>query len=174
MHRPAHTIAEKMIKVDHAGENGAVNIYRAQKTVSYLRARNLVPGLAQNQGDETKHRRIFGDYLARNGIRRCLSYHACGIGGYALGLVTGLIGPRAVAATTCAVEHVVLRHLEEQLLHLIEADDDAHHCVARIVDEEKSHHDAAASQLHEDTILTQILISVVAFSTEMVIRFGMR
>ncbi|WP_367281214.1 demethoxyubiquinone hydroxylase family protein [Sneathiella sp.] len=36
--RPAKKTAEKMIKVDHAGENGAVNIYRAQRTVALFRS----------------------------------------------------------------------------------------------------------------------------------------
>ncbi|MBL6938793.1 MAG: demethoxyubiquinone hydroxylase family protein [Alphaproteobacteria bacterium] len=40
--RPAATVAEKMIKVDHAGENGAVNIYRAQRLVARIRAPSLL------------------------------------------------------------------------------------------------------------------------------------
>lgn len=174
MARPARTLAEKMIKVDHAGENGAVNIYRAQKIAAYLRAKRLLPLLDQFQDHEKQHRRIFRDYLARKGIRRCTSYHVCGIGGYALGLITGLMGPNAVAATTYAVEHVVLGHLEEQINHLKDHDGDAHACVTQIVADEKSHHDAAESWLQKEKFLTRVLIRIVGISTEQVIRYGMR
>jgi len=39
----------------------------------------------------------------------------CGIGGFALGLFTGICGRASIAATTLAVETVVLRHLEGQI-----------------------------------------------------------
>lgn len=104
-----------MIKVDHAGENGAVNIYRAQAMVSIIFHRNLLPQLREFLGHENQHRMIFADYLGSHHIRRCISYHACGLGGFALGFVTALIGERAIFATTYAVENVVLEHLEHQL-----------------------------------------------------------
>tara|TARA_R110000868_G_scaffold6363_14_gene36188 strand:- start:759 stop:1250 length:492 start_codon:yes stop_codon:yes gene_type:complete len=163
-----------MIKVDHAGENGAVNIYRAQKLGACLRAKHLLPQLRQNQEHEEQHRRIFAAYLADRCIRPCASFHVCGIGGFTLGLVTGLMGPNAIAATTYAVEHVVLRHLEKQICQLQGVDSDALSCVIRIVEDEQSHHDAAVSKLQKENILVSLLIHIVGFSTEQVIRFGMR
>lgn len=174
MLRPAASIAEKMIKVDHAGENGAVNIYRAQILASKIRARALVPQLAEFQRHEEEHRKIFGTYLSRNGIRRCVSYHACGLGGYVLGFVTGLVGPNAVAATTYAVESVVLKHLEEQLAYLEQHGRDAYDCVSAIYDDELKHHDEAEGHLSQDGFLTKVLIAIVKGCTELVVRFGMR
>jgi 3-demethoxyubiquinol 3-hydroxylase len=46
----------------------------------------------------------------------------CGVGGFALGLVTGLCRRAAIAATTVAVEAVVLRHLEAQIAALASVD----------------------------------------------------
>jgi ubiquinone biosynthesis monooxygenase Coq7 len=172
--RPASTVAEKMIKVDHAGENGAVNIYRAQKLVARIRAPSLIKQLAEFQQHEEEHRRIFGDHLAGIGVRRCVSYHLSGAGGFSLGFVTGLIGPSAIAATTFAVEHVVLRHLEEQLEYLQRASPDARACVMRIYDDERAHHDTALGQLPREGRLTRSLIAVVQLCTELVIRIGMR
>jgi ubiquinone biosynthesis monooxygenase Coq7 len=63
---------------------------------------------------ELRHRALFQAELSRRGIRRCRSYHLCGLGGLTLGLVTGVIGARAIALTTEAVESIVLRHLEHQ------------------------------------------------------------
>ena len=163
-----------MIKVDHAGENGAVNIYRAQRVGSQIRTRKLIPKLTEFQRHEEEHRRLFNRYLATNDIRRCVSYHICGVGGYTLGLVTGLIGPSAVAATTFAVEKVVLEHLEEQIAYLAETDRLAFECVLGIFEDEMAHHDEARNQLNHDALITVALVFIVGACTEMVIRFGMR
>ena len=172
--RRASTVAEKMIKVDHAGEHGAVNIYRAQRLVASIRAPNLLPQLLDFQRHEEEHRRIFQAHLNMIGVRQCVSFHACGVGGFTLGLITGVIGPSAIAATTYAVEHVVLSHLEEQLDFLRSNDQSAHDCVVRIYADEKSHHDTAEAQIISDGLLTRMLIAIVKASTELVIRFGMR
>lgn len=172
--RPASTVAEKMIKVDHAGENGAVNIYRAQRLVARVRAPALLGQLTEFQKHEEEHRRIFRDHLAGIGVRRCVSYYFCGVGGFSLGLVTGLVGPSAIAATTFAVEHVVLRHLEEQLEYLETASPDARACVLRIYEDERAHHDAAEARLSCNGWLTRSLVAVVQTCTELVIWIGMR
>lgn len=172
--RPAKSIAEKMIKVDHAGENGAVNIYRAQYLVSQIRARSLLDELKHFQVHEMEHREIFSNYLASKGIRKCISYHLCGFGEWGLGFITGLIGPSAVMATTYAVENVVLNHLEHQSNHLLKVDVDAYTCVSAIIEDEKSHQDHALDKINTDQFLLKVLIKIVKFCTESVIRFGMR
>lgn len=172
--RRAFTEAEKMIKVDHAGENGAVNIYRGQRVIAKLFHPNLVANLIEFQKHEEQHREIFRHYLDSKNIRRCISYHACGLGGLILGLATGILGRKAIAATTYAVEHVVLRHLAEQISWLRQSDPAALSCVSRIFEDEKSHYDSAELQLGKLDRLTRSLIFIVKFSTESVIRFGMR
>jgi len=172
--RRAQSIPEKMIKVDHAGENGAVNIYRAQRLTSRLRAPKLLPELTHFQEHEEEHRDIFAGYLRENNIRRCVSYHLCGIGGFVLGFVTGLIGPKAVYATTYAVENVVLTHLEHQMAFLKTADTAAHDCVEKIVIDEREHHDSAKDKLGPAHLLSKVLIAIVKACTQGVIKFGMR
>ncbi len=163
-----------MIKVDHAGENGAVNIYRAQALVATLRCPRLKSQLKDFQSHEEEHRQIFATFLDQNGIRRCVSYHLTGIGGFALGLVTGLMGPPAIAATTYAVENVVLEHLEHQMAYLKDCSPDAHKAVSDIYQDEKDHHDHAKSQMQSEKLLSKILVLVIRGSTQAVIWFGMR
>jgi ubiquinone biosynthesis monooxygenase Coq7 len=50
-----------------------------------------------------------------------------------LGLITGAFGRRAIAATTVAVERVVLRHLEQQLDQLRGKDEAAVEAIESIV-----------------------------------------
>jgi len=172
--RPAKSIAEKMIKVDHTGENGAVNIYRSQRWVSHIRARHLVPQLAEFQNHEEEHRDIFSKHLKSIGVRRCVSYHISGLGGFVLGFVTALIGPKAIAATTYAVENVVLEHLKHQMSYLLEHDEKAYNAVKKIYDDEKEHHDTAHDQMDSESFISSLVVKTVELCTEAVIQFGMR
>lgn len=121
----ARTFAERILKVNHAGENGAVNIYAGQLVFGHLTAPGMMAELREFRSHEEAHREIFASELQRRSVRRCRSFVLCGIGGYMLGLLTGLFGRTAIAATTMAVERVVLGHLREQLRLLGDGDAEA-------------------------------------------------
>jgi len=91
-----------------------------------------------------------------------------------LGLITGLFGTGAIAATTVAVERVVLRHLEEQLAVLHGTDPPAVAAISAIVSEEREHHDRSASIAQAGTFWPKVLTPVVSAATEFVIWLGMR
>ena len=55
------------MKVNHAGEHGAINIYTGQIFTARLTARSLVPELRAFRADEEKHRAIFQLELQRRG-----------------------------------------------------------------------------------------------------------
>jgi len=171
---PGENLGDRILKVDHAGEHGAVNIYRGQALVSKWRAPAIVDELQAFQHHEEGHRKLFLIEMQRRGVRRCRSYHFCGVGGWLLGVSTGLLGPSAVAATTVAVESVVLRHLEAQLQCLRGPDPKAHASVEAIVHEEREHHDRAALISRQGTFWPRIITPIVRSSTEAVIWLGMR
>lgn len=166
-------LGSRILKVNHAGENGAVNIYRGQILAAQLTARSMVPELREFKAHEERHRAIFAAELQRRGRPRCRSYLLCGLGGLVLGLITGLFGRRAIAATTVAVEHVVLGHLAHQLQTLRGKDEAAIRAISAIVAEEQQHHDLSASHMARDRFWPAVLSPVVAASTEAVIWVGM-
>jgi ubiquinone biosynthesis monooxygenase Coq7 len=172
--RRGETLAGKILRVDHAGEHGAVNIYKGQVLVCRWLAPELVHELCEFQLHEERHRLIFTQELASRGIPRCHSYALCGLGGYVLGVVTALLGRSAIAATTSAVEHVVLRHLNQQLLYLQSADRPAFVAIRSIVDDEQSHHDRAALAIRQGAFWPRLITPIVRVSTETVIWLGMR
>ena len=168
------TLGDRVMKVDHAGEHGAICIYRAQRWMARWTAPAMVPEIDGFLEHERRHRAVFGAELARRGRARCRSFLACGLGGFVLGTVTGLLGRNAIAATTRAIEAVVLRHMREQIAELDGVDPQAVTALRDIVREEQAHHDASEAHLGRDTIWSAILDPVVAASTEAVIWMGMR
>ena len=77
---PRKALGGRILKVNHAGEHGAVNIYAGQLIFARFTARGMLPALAECQQHEQGHRALLQVELARRGIRRCRSYHFCGVG----------------------------------------------------------------------------------------------
>jgi ubiquinone biosynthesis monooxygenase Coq7 len=166
-------LADRILRVDHGGEQGAVHIYKAQAFVCAWRAPDLVGELKIFRAHEERHRKLFGDELRARGVRQGTGFHLLALGGYLLGLVTGLLGRSAVAATTYAVERVVLRHLTEQMDYLRDVDRAAYGVVASIVAEERMHHDLALAEMRRGSFWPAVVEPVVAGATEFVIWIGM-
>jgi len=168
------TLGDRVMKVDHAGEHGAVCIYRAQRWFARWRAPDMVTELDGFLAHERGHRTRFAAELERRGQRRCRSYFWCGLGGFALGALTGLAGRQAIAATTVAIERVVLRHMEEQLRVLDGVDGDAATALRLTIADEQEHHDLSMTRLAEGSVWPRLIDPLVATSTEAVIWLGMR
>lgn len=170
----ADGLGGRILKVNHAGENGAVNIYSGQLLMARITAPSLVSELKEFRAHEEGHREIFLAELQKRGMRRCRSYLLCGAGGYALGLITGLFGRGAIAATTVAVERVVLSHLLKQLEVLEGRDVEASAAVRAILNEEQEHHDRSRTHATASPLWLTMLAPLVALATEIVIWAGMR
>lgn len=171
--RPNEGLGGRVLKVNHAGEHGAVNIYAGQIVVARFTARSMLPELAEFKLDEQNHRAIFQAELQRRGLRRCRSYALCGVGGFVLGMVTALFGRNAMAATTVAVERVVLVHLKQQIEALRAQNESAVAAISAIVKEEQQHHDRSAAHVRASRYWVRVLSPIVALSTEAVIWVGM-
>jgi ubiquinone biosynthesis monooxygenase Coq7 len=160
--------------VNHAGEFGAVNIYRAQLIVGRLFVPSLVPQLEAFLAHEKRHLATFAEILRTRGISRCRSYWFCGGGGFALGWVTGLFGRSGIMACTAAVETVVTGHLVDQLAFLeSQGDMEAAVAVKSIVSEEEEHKAIGIAQ-GQDSLWFKPLGVVVAGATSFVIWLGMK
>ena len=136
-------ILRDILRVDHAGEVGAIRIYRAQIAIARHRAPDIVPVLLESLGDEVGHRDFFAASMNRRGIVPC---HMLGLwwsGGAILGAVTALLGRDAILTCTEAVERTVHRHMNDQILWLASRDADLADGLAAIRDQEVGHLSAA-------------------------------
>lgn len=167
-------LGDRILKVNHAGEHGAISIYTGQILLARWTAPNLVAVLCEMREHERKHRAIFWQELQRRQRSRCKSYWLCAVGGFSLGLLTGLLGHKSIVATTVAVERVVLTHLGEQISRLRDSDPQAVRAIQMIIDDEQSHHDQSAAQVSENDWRFRAIKPIVAASTESVIWLGMK
>lgn len=166
--------SKKILKVNHAGEFGAINIYRSQLFVSKLFMKDLLPVLKGFLEDEKRHLNIFWNEIRRRNGVKCKSYWLCGIGGYFMGLFSAIFGRKGVMACTWAVESVVVEHLQGQLKYLEgKGDKEAYDTVKEILEDEINHRDYGAEQDGRNVYYSPIRWLISVF-TGLTIRFGMR
>ena len=159
---PAARLAE-ILRVDHAGELGAVHIYRGQRAVL-----NRAPGkdrvafqLQEMEAHEADHLAAFDRLLIERHVRPTLLAPLWRAAGFALGAGTALLGEKAAHACTEAVETVIEEHYAGQIAEL-----DAHEPglaadLARFRDEELAHRDQAVAEGAHDAPGYPLLAAVI-------------
>jgi len=103
----------QMLRVNQAGEHGAVRIYQGQKAV--LGDSSIGAELDHMAAQEQQHKKLFDDLIVKNHVRPTLLSPLWHGAGYALGFATALMGKKAAMACTVAVEEVIEEHYQDQL-----------------------------------------------------------
>ena len=135
----------EILRVDHAGELAAVQIYRGQQAV-FAAARGKAAAAAEFEelgGQEQEHLRAFDALLTERGVRPSLLSPLWKSAGFALGAATALIGEKAAHACTEAVESVIEEHYAGQVAELHEVEPELAGRLERYRAEELAHHDRA-------------------------------
>ena len=99
------------LRSDHAGEHGAVAIYRGMLTVT--RDPGVTRFARRHLFTESRHLRFFQRFLPAAGKSRLLP--VWWLAGWLLGAGSAAFGPRAAYSTIAAVERFVEDHYQEQI-----------------------------------------------------------
>ena len=161
--RDDHRI-EQMVRVDHAGEYGAVRIYRGQRAVFANRASKarIAGQLQRMEADEQHHLDAFDDHIRAGLARPTLMGPLWDAAGYALGVATALMGERAAHACTEAVENVIEGHYGAQVEELrLMGEDALADQFAQFQAEEVEHRDLAVDEGARDAAGYPLLSAVI-------------
>lgn len=131
-----------MVRVNHAGEYGALGIYKGQ-----LKRPSCAHKEIQEMYDqEVLHFEYFDQEIRRRKIRPTLLMPLWKAGSRTLGAMSARMGVEGMMACTEAVERVIVRHYNAQLESMEDMypqDDELKEAVARFRDDELRHHDDA-------------------------------
>ncbi|MCW0000226.1 demethoxyubiquinone hydroxylase family protein [Pararhizobium sp. YC-54] len=166
--REALTIA-RIVKVNHAGEFGAIRIYSAQVLVARRLWPDCVPALSEMLADERRHCTLFRGAMSARKSRPCRVMQFWSYGGWMLGFLTALLGRQGIWACTAAVEAVVHRHLDDQLHFLKERDPELAGIILSIRDEEIAHLRHAEERLVSRNVASRSLRAVISMATDCLI-----
>jgi ubiquinone biosynthesis monooxygenase Coq7 len=109
-------LIERMIRVDHAGEYGAVRIYEGQLAV--LGESGSADTIRKMVKQEEVHLDEFNKLVAKRRVRPTALMPLWHLAGFALGAGTALMGEKAAMACTVAVEEVIDEHYASQVKQL--------------------------------------------------------
>ena len=111
---------EEIIRVDHAGERGAIKIYEGQllalKTIKQDEA--LKDKIEEMKEQEKEHLQYFEKEIQKRKIKPTYLLHLWDVMGVALGFGTALLGKKAAMLCTASVEEVIEDHYHDQLKKL--------------------------------------------------------
>jgi 3-demethoxyubiquinol 3-hydroxylase len=134
-----------MIRVDHAGEFGAVRIYKGQMAVLGDRRSKSSDAIRHMAEQEKVHLERFESLIEAPGVRPTILKPIWNAAGFALGAATALLGEKSAMACTEAVEEVIDRHYADQLVRLGDRDPELGETVAKFRAEEIAHREAAVA-----------------------------
>ena len=132
---------EKYIRVDHAGERAAQQIYRGQLVV--LGNHEMGDEIRHMMDQEVEHLETFDMLINERRVRPSLLDPIWGAAGFALGVVTAAMGPKAAMACTIAVEEVIGEHYQRQAENLGSDEATLKKTIEKFRDEELEHRDIA-------------------------------
>lgn len=111
---------KEMLRVDHAGEYGAVAIYKGQQAIfgKHQKTRQIAEQLAEMEAEEQAHLDAFDVLLNKHHVRPTALGSIWQVAGFGLGVATALMGEKAAHACTEAVETVIEKHYADQIAEL--------------------------------------------------------
>lgn len=153
----------EILRVDHAGELGAVHIYRGQRAV-FAQAKGrekITADLTEMEGHEAVHLARFDKLLNEGKVRPTAMAPLWRVAGFALGAGTALLGEKAAHACTEAVEDVIEKHYAGQIAELEGRDPELAAELSKFRDEELAHRDHALSEGAQEAPGYPVLAAVI-------------
>lgn len=169
----ANRMAE-MLRVDHAGEHGAVAIYRGQRAVfdALPNKAAISATLKEMEDGEAEHLSTFNRLLAERAVRPTLLSPIWTAAGFGLGAATALLGEKVAMACTAAVEEVIEEHYADQAAALAETDPSLAATVRQFREDELHHKRTAEDHGAAEAPFYRVLRAVIGGGCRTAIRLS--
>lgn len=163
---------ESMIRVDHAGEYGAVRIYDGQLAV--IRRGRARDGIRRMAEQEKQHLATFDKLVRTRQVRPTALHPVWHVAGYVLGAATAVLGERAAMACTVAVEEVIDEHYRNQAERLGDADAELRETVLAFRADELQHRDVAIAHGAAESLGFEAISAIVKTGSRLAIWLATR
>tara|TARA_B100000989_G_scaffold278175_1_gene239712 strand:- start:321 stop:839 length:519 start_codon:yes stop_codon:yes gene_type:complete len=162
---------DEIIRVDHAGEYGAQQIYSGQ--IKFTKDKNLRKILEKMAKEEHEHLKYFESVMLKKRIRPTLLGGVWKVGGFSLGALTALLGKNYVMACTEAVEDVIVKHYENQLNEIPNSEEkEIRKKIKKFVADEDEHRETGASGINSNDVKLNVFKFLIKGLTKTAIRLS--
>ena len=110
-------LIEKFIRVDHAGERGAIKIYEGQLLAlkTFMKNDDLKSKLEEMKLHEQEHADYFDKEIKKRNIKPTKFLPLWDLLGISLGFGSTILGDKAAMLCTASVEEVIDEHYQNQI-----------------------------------------------------------
>ena len=136
---------EEFIRVDHAGERGAVKIYEGQLLAlnTFVKDDNLKKTIEEMKKHEKEHRDFFESEIKKRNIAPTKLLPLWDLLGVGLGFGSTLLGKKAAMLCTASVEEVIDEHYLNQIKELDNSEKNLKRKIIKFREDELNHKDIA-------------------------------
>jgi ubiquinone biosynthesis monooxygenase Coq7 len=136
---------EEFIRVDHAGERGAVKIYEGQLLAlnTLVKDEKLKKIIEEMKVHEKEHCEFFEKEIQKRDIKPTKLLPLWDLLGVALGFGSTLLGKKAAMLCTASVEEVIDKHYQSQIDQLDKTEKELKKNITKFREDELHHKDIA-------------------------------
>ena len=167
-------ILDEIIRVDHAGERGAIKIYEGQLLALKTLKQNesLKNTIEEMKEHEKEHLEYFEKEIQKRNIKPTYFLPLWDVMGVALGFGTVLLGEKAAMLCTASVEEVIENHYENQLEKLGNDEKDLKEKIKKFKSDEINHKNIAYENGATNKGIYSIMDKIIKTSSKIAINIS--
>ena len=165
---------EEFIRVDHAGERGAIKIYEGQLLAlnTFVKDENLKKTIEKMKNHEKEHLDFFNKEIKKRNIKPTKLLPLWDLLGIGLGFGSAIIGKKATMLCTASVEEVIDEHYQNQINELDSDEKVLKEKIKKFRDDELHHRDIAYEQGASKKGLYSILDKIIKTGSKVAINIS--
>ena len=165
---------EEFIRVDHAGERGAIKIYEGQLLAlnTFVKDENLKKTIEKMKNHEKEHLDFFNKEIKKRKIKPTKLLPIWDLLGIGLGFSSAMMGKKAAMLCTASVEEVIDKHYQNQLDQLHSDEKSLKKKIKKFRDDELHHKDIAYKQGASKKGLYSILDKIIKTGSKVAINIS--
>ena len=165
---------EEFIRVDHAGERGAVKIYEGQLLAlnTIVKNEDLKKKIEEMKIHELEHYRFFKNEIKKRDIKPTKFLPLWDLLGVGLGFGSTLLGRKAAMLCTASVEEVIDKHYLNQINQLGPDEKELKKKITKFRNDELVHKDIAYEEGATKKGLYSIMDKIIKTSSKIAINIS--
>ena len=174
MRKTKNKLVEEFIRVDHAGERGAVKIYEGQLLALNTIYKNdeLKDTILEMREHEREHCDFFENEIKKRQIKPTRFLPLWDLLGVGLGFGTTLLGKKAAMLCTASVEEVIDKHYQDQINQLGEDEKELRDKIIKFREDELHHKDIAYEEGASKNGIYSILDKIIKTGSKIAINIS--
>ena len=171
MKKTDQKILEEIIRVDHAGERGAIKIYEGQLLAlsTIKQDKNLKKIIEEMKEHEKEHLEYFEKEIQKRNMKPTYLLPVWDLMGVSLGFGSALLGKKATLLCTASVEEVIEDHYENQLGKIGEDEKDLKTKIEKFKGDEVNHKNIAYESGASRTGIYSIMDKIIRTGSKIAI-----